>query len=132
MTTRQLATLPLLLVLGAPLGGCSMKYFYRYSPPLKHTTEIIYKENDFRLVKTHLTGSASCGYFLGIATGDPRITSQALRELYQAAEGAAVGRATQLVNWTLDETSTGFPFPGFSIFRTDRVVFSADLIEFVK
>ena len=116
------------IVLAGVLSGCSSKYYYRYSPPIKHTTNVVYRENDFKFLKSHLVGSASCGYFLGFATGDPRVESRALKELYQSAEGAQLGGASQLVNWTSDETTTNF----FFIYQKERVVLSADLIEFVK
>jgi len=117
-----------LFLLFAPLG-CS-SYFARFSPPIKHETQIILKENDFKIVQTNLVGKASVSYlFSFIPLGDERLYSRALGDLYSQATGEVTGTPAQLIHWTVDETTTVLPIP---IVSWKTVVFRADLMQFTK
>ena len=120
--------LPILALLGASLllPGCATNYSGWNSSPLQQESVIKLKENDFKVVKAHLTGTASCGYFLGIPIGDPRVLSSAHKEIAESSAGMTIGKPTQLVNWTLDQVWSNF----FFLYRTHKVVLAADLIEF--
>lgn len=104
--------------------GCAA---YKASPgfPRIQATQIVLKENDFKVRKCHLTGTAACSYILGTPLEDPKVHTRAMADIQHAA--AATGKAAQLINWTCDFVTTDFWF-----WRQEKVVYSADLIEFVK
>jgi len=114
------------LILLTTSTGCSL-YFSRFSPPIKQDTNIILKENDFEIIETNLEGEASLSYFLGIPLGDARLYSKALGDLYSKATVEVTDEPTQLINWTVDETTRSF-----IIFSTSKVKFRADLMKFNK
>lgn len=125
MTLR--ITMVALVCLG--FTGCTA-YTSRFSPPVEQTTEIKFKENDFQHIESNLRGEAEVWYILwSIPMGDNRLFSRALAQLYSGAEGKMTGRASQLVNWTLDETDLDFFVLGI---HRHKVIFRADLIEYVK
>lgn len=114
-------------VLSLTMCGCA-SYLARFSPPVAQTTEVKFKENDFQYVQTNLSGEAQVWFLLyGIPLGDVRLFSRALGDMYACAEGKVLGRACQLVNWTVDETD----FNCF-LLRRRKVVMRSDLIEYVK
>jgi hypothetical protein len=100
---------------------------YRGSTPVPtDTLEIVLKENDFKTVKTHLTGSAECTYLFGaIPFDDPNILSKAEGQIRDAAQ--MDGRAYQLVNWTKDEVVNNF-----IVIKKHKLMLTADVIEFTK
>jgi len=122
---RHLRGLLAVLLVSILPCGCAV---YTASPafPNYQATQIVLKENDFKVVKAHLVGTASCQYILGIALGDPKIHSRALGEISQAA--GAVGKSAQLINWTCDNVQTSL----LGLWLEQKVVYSADLIEFDK
>lgn len=108
-------------------GGCASSYKARFSPPVHHATSVTLTENDFVTVKPHLVGKASCTYFLGLPATDSRVYSRALADLYGQQRHAMIDTPSQLINWTCDSTSSRILF-----WKTEKVVFSADLIKFEK
>lgn len=120
---RKLLCSALLALLGAA-SGCVA--YTGAMPTPTDTLEIVLKENDFKTVKTHITGSAECTYLFGaIPFDDPNILSAAEGQIRDQA--AMDGRAVQLVNWTKDETVFNVLF-----IKTHKVTLTADAIEFIK
>jgi hypothetical protein len=110
------------LALLAP--GC-VNYQGQYPNP-NTVTEIVLKENDFKVVKTHMKGTAFCRYALGfIPLNDPSIVSQALAQIRDQA--AMDGRPVQLVNYTEDRFETNY-----LLFVDSHVTITCDAIEFTK
>jgi len=109
--------------------GCASIYSSSYSPPVLHMSNIMLKENDFKVVKRNITGQHSCRYVFLVPLDDPRLFSNALANLYSKVQNETEGKSTQLINWTKDDyTSQGCLF--FYYRRT--IKFRADLIEFKK
>jgi len=124
---RLVVTIALLALL-SPVG-CS-SYFARFSPPIKQESQIVMREDDFRIVQTNLVGEATVVYLFGfIPMGDERLYSRALGDLYSKATQDVTGTPAQLIHWTVDETSMILPIP---IIGTKSVVFRADLMQFTK
>ena len=119
--------------------GCSM-YSARFSPPVNQETNVVLKENDFNIIERNLEGSygylsLAVGQFPFFAVefplGDPRLFSNALADLYMTTKQKAEGKPSQLVNWTLDNTTWFIPIPYISpVVR--NVTFRTDLMEFTK
>lgn len=126
MSIRSLTLTFIVLNLLIISTGCAT-YFSRFSPPIKQNVNIILKEDDFEIVETNLEGEASVAFFLGIPLGDVRLYSRALGDLYSKATARVTNESSQLVNWTVDETSRNF-----MIFSTKKVKFRADLMRFNK
>ena len=126
---RRSAKVPIvLLVLCSifPTTGC--KYFSKFTPPIYQETQLILKENDFKMSAINLEGSATTWYlFYIVPLGDERLFSRALADLYRPIEQQVVGKPVQLMNWTYDDTTLGL----FFVSRR-KVLFRADLLEFTK
>jgi len=106
--------------------GCS--YFARFSPPVAQDVNVILKENDFQVTETNLVGEAGVFYLFGIIpTGDERLFSRALADLYGPIESRLNGTSSQLLNWTCDETRTNYIIGSYY-----EVTFRADLMVFDK
>ena len=130
------------IIMATQLSGCGKYEMYRadFSPPFKQETSVVLKENDFRFVERNLEGSysywtlqlgASPDLALGIPLGDPRLFSNALADMYRRSREQSEGRSTQLMNWTLDRSSTVLPIP--LVWPTkETATFRADLMEFTK
>jgi hypothetical protein len=111
-------------LLAAAITGCS--YYEGMRPPSANIQDVILKENDFKVLKTHLLGKASCSYVLGfIPIGDPNIVSQAQIQIRDQVD--MTGKAAALVNWTEDASSLNF-----FVIRKDTVILTADAIEYTK
>jgi hypothetical protein len=121
---RKIAAVALVALTGYVSTGCVS---YAGSTPVPtDTLTIVLKENDFKTVKTHLTGSAECTYLFGaIPFDDPNILSKSEAQIRDQA--AMDGRAVQLVNWTKDEV-----IQNFIIIKKHKLMLTADAIEFTK
>ena len=107
-------------------SGCS--YGSRFTPPMHQETSLVLKENDFQISAINREGYAEVWYLFGlIPMGDERLFSRALADLYRPIEKQTVGRPTQLVNWTYEDTTLNL----FLVSKRE-VVFRADLLEFTK
>ncbi len=112
-------------VLSLAIGSGCVSYVPSYTTP-PAVLEIGVLENDFKVAATHLKGSAECMYLFGaIPMGDPQIVSKALAQIRDQAQ--MEGRPVALVNYTEDNISTNF-----FVFKTEKVVITADLIEYTK
>lgn len=125
------ATLRIALVSAVCLMACGCsQYLARFSAPMKQTTEITFKENDFRHVQSSLTGQAEVWYVLGsLPLDDNRLMSRAQAALYATAEEQMQGKACQLVNWTVDGSDLNLFIMGI---HRQRVTLRADLVEYTK
>ncbi len=132
MRPRVLRLLIVLLTVNILGTGCAA-YWARFSAPLLQQSKIVVKENDFEMVETGLTGTASVWHLFGfIPLGDERLYSRAMGELYSKVAPQATGESAQLINWTDDETILCIPFPGYSILTYKKVLLRADLMKFTK
>lgn len=122
--SRITTALAALAVVSILCCGCAA---YKASPgfPRGQATQIVLKENDFKVRKSHLTGTASCSYVLGVPMQDPKIHTRAMADIQHAA--AVTGKSAQLINWTCDFVATDFWF-----WNDQKVIYSADMIEFIK
>ena len=112
------------LVLAAVASGCTT--YGPIQPMRANYQEIVLKENDFKTVKSHVTGSAECFYIINIPMGDVEVVSKSEAQIRQKA--ALDGRPYQLVNWTKDDVVTSY----FGIAKNHAVTLTADVIEFTK
>ena len=123
---RLVLMFALLVVLSA--AGCGT-YLARFSPPVAHETEVVLREDDFKITQANLIGEASVWYLFSAPLGDERLYSRALGDLYAKASTEIEGSPGQLIHWTADETHLILPIP---ILARRKVVFRADLMQFTK
>lgn len=126
--TRPVFVVGLGLAAIVALNGCSISgYSARFSPPVKQTSKVTLRENDFKYIERNLEGWYAYWRLFGIPLSDPRVFSNALADLYSSSQQQAEGKTTQLINWAVDESS-------FTLILVSRkaVKFRADLIEFTK
>jgi hypothetical protein len=122
MMSIRLALAGLIL---STMGGC-VSYGANYPSPAT-VTEITLKENDFKVVKSHMVGKAQCTYLFGaIPFDDPSIYSKALSQIRDQIQPHE-GRPIQLVNYTEDSVDTNY-----FVFAVRRITITADAIEFTK
>jgi len=109
--------------------GCAMiPYEGRSSGPITQVSQISLNENNFKVLKTHLTGHARCRYILGLIPIDnPDTMSTAVREIGKSAWDLARNRPTQLINWTKDGATVNY-----FLFADHEITLTADLIEYTK
>jgi len=113
-----------LLALSGFFSGCAT---YRSSnPEPAAVVSIDIAENDFKVVNTHLKGTAECSYVIGIPLGQQEIVSKALGQIRDQA--SMDNRPVVLVNYTRDTTE----FNVLGIFWKDKVTITCDAIEWQK
>jgi hypothetical protein len=113
----------LLVAVLATLGlGCATS---RGIIPLGTLSRTDLDGKDFKVVKTGVTGQATCPFVFGwIPVGDPAVATNAMNELVTSA--SLNNTPSGLVNFSADEVVANY----FFIWQVRTVYVRADMVEF--